>query len=131
LSGTVEVIACATCGSSERDTEGRTQGERLVSLLSLARGDDRRITVESVRCLWACANRCAVHLRSSGRVGYVLGRLEPTAEVAQAVIDYARRYGESDDGAVPFKQWPLPIKGHFLCRLPKTSDSTPPNDDAA
>ena len=136
MSGTVEVIACSTCGSNERDAEGRTKGERLVSLLDQVRrraapdSAAASIRVESVRCLWACANRCAVHLRSPGRVGYVIGKLEPTPEVAEALVEYAERYGESDEGAVPFKQWPAALKGHFLARIPKTSDATSPNDDA-
>lgn len=85
---------------------------------------DAGITLSSVRCLWACKRSCAVHLRAPGRAGYVLVELAPTAESARALLDYAAMYSDSVDGGVPFKQWPQPLRGHFLCRIPPTLEST-------
>ena len=126
VEGAVEVIACATCGGAERDAEGRTKGEQLFAELRAARGDASRVSVSSVRCLWACKNRCTVHVRGPGRFGYVIGQLEPTGEHARAVLDYALLYAESAEGTVPFRQVPQPLKGHFVCRIPKPSDTAPP-----
>ena len=122
MSARVELIACATCGGADRDEHGQTRGERLRSLLDACAGDaDSGVTLSSVRCLWACKRSCAVHLRSPGRAGYVLVELTPTAETARALLDYAALYAESVDGGVPFKQWPQPLKGHFMCRIPPDS----------
>ena len=57
-------------------------------------------------------------LRSPGRVGYVIAGLEPTARSARALLDFAALYAGSESGAVPYKQWPPELKGHFLCRFP-------------
>jgi len=116
----VELIACVTCGSAERETHGTTAGERLFAEL-LARAEPGPVRVTSVRCLWACSRSCAVHLRAEGRPGYVLCELSPTGESAEALLDYAALYARSSDGAVPYKQWPAALRGHFLCRLPATS----------
>jgi predicted metal-binding protein len=118
----VELIVCETCGSAERETHGSTRGERLLAQLTAAQASAPAADIElsSVRCLWACSRSCAVHLRSPGRVGYVLCELEPSALTAQALLEYAAMYGASPDGAVPFKTWPQPLRGHFMCRIPAT-----------
>ena len=119
MSRRVELIACATCGGADRDEHGQTRGERLLRQLDASVTEaDTSVTLSSVRCLWACKRSCAVHLRSPGRAGYVLVELTPTAETARALLDYAALYGESVDGGVPFKQWPQPLRGHFMCRIP-------------
>jgi len=125
LSTGVELIACATCGGADRDEHGRTRGERLMlQLEASATPADVGITLSSVRCLWACKRSCAVHLRAPNRAGYVLVELTPTAETARALLDYAAMYSDSVDGGVPFKQWPQPLRGHFLCRIPPTLEPT-------
>ena len=116
---------CSTCGAAERDAEGRTRGEQLLAQVQTACGESRAIAASSVRCLWACTQRCTVHIRSRGRFGYVVGRLEPTEEAARALVDYAALYADSADGAVPFKQWPTALRGHFVCRIPKAADPDP------
>jgi predicted metal-binding protein len=119
LSRGVELIACATCGGADRDEHGQTRGERLLRQLDASVTEaDTSVTLSSVRCLWACKRSCAVHVRSPGRAGYVLVELTPTAETARALLDYAALYGASVDGGVPFKQWPQPLRGHFMCRIP-------------
>jgi predicted metal-binding protein len=119
-----EIVACETCGSSQRDAAGRTRGEGLIAELraALAGAGDLPVDVSSVRCLWACKRSCAVAVRSLSRVGYVIAELEPTDVVARALLDYAARYARSADGAVPYKEWPAPLKGHFLCRFPRGAD---------
>jgi hypothetical protein len=57
-------------------------------------------------------------LRSPQRPGYVIVELEPSDVSAGALLDYAALYASAPDGAVPYKTWPAPLKGHFLCRIP-------------
>jgi predicted metal-binding protein len=51
-------------------------------------------------------------------MGYLLGRLEPTAETARALLDYANASLESRDGCVSYAEWPQGLKGRFIARLP-------------
>lgn len=125
----VELLACETCGGNDRDAHGRTRGQRLLSALETVRDTREGDTVQlgTVRCLWACKRSCAVHVRGPHRAGYVLVELEPNDDNARALLDYARMYTASADGAVPFKQWPQPLKGHFLCRTPPVPEYTEEN----
>jgi predicted metal-binding protein len=116
VSAGVELIACETCGSSEPDGQGRTRGEQLIALLRQHASPP--VTIVNTRCLWACTRSCAVHLRSPGRVGYVIATLEPNEEHARALVDYAQMYGQTSDGAVPLRERPAALRGHFLCRVP-------------
>ncbi len=132
-----EIVACETCGNSQRDASGRTRGEYLLEHLraALASGaagaEPSLVDVTSVRCLWACTRSCAVLVRSSSGPGYVIAGLEPTELSARALLDYAALYAASADGAVPYKQWPAALKGHFLCRIPKSADVSLPNPEGS
>jgi predicted metal-binding protein len=131
--GPVEIVACETCGGkTQLDAAGRTRGQGLIDLLrsqllQATEGDAAasRVSISSVRCLWACTRSCAVHVRGRDRVGYVLAGLAPTEESARALLDYAGLYADSPDGAVPFRRWPVELKGHFLCRIPVSCDPEP------
>jgi predicted metal-binding protein len=120
-----EIVACETCGGkAQLDASGRTRGEQLIAELRAARARAGELPVEvsSVRCLWACTRSCAVALRSPTRVGYLIASLEPSELSAAALLDYAVLYAASEDGAVPYKQWPAALKGHFLCRFPRAAE---------
>lgn len=122
--GGPSLVVCSTCRHSpeaREDAEGVRGGARLLDKVRTAADGDPRLadlTVEAMPCLFACTSHCTVHLRAPGKVGYVLGRFEPTEEAAQAILDYAARYLASETGSVPYKLWPAGVKGHFLVRVP-------------
>jgi predicted metal-binding protein len=41
---------------------------------------------------------------------------DATPSDAQAIVDYAIMHSESETGQVPFRQWPIGVKGHFVSR---------------
>jgi predicted metal-binding protein len=126
------LIACETCRPADRDEQGRAAGERFIEQLRAAHtsGVGSEITLSTVRCLWACQRSCAVHLRAPGRPGYVLVGFEPTPDAAQALLEYASLYAQSEAGAVPYKSWPVGVKGHFLCRLPPFPEPAPTEENS-
>jgi predicted metal-binding protein len=118
------VIACSTCrydGESREDAAGVRGGARLAGLLRSLATCERAyagIAVEEMPCLFACKDFCAVHIRAPGKIGYVLGRFTPDEAAARAILDYAARHAESDQGRVAYADWPEGVKGHFLVRVP-------------
>jgi len=122
--GGPSLVVCSTCRHSEaarEDETGVRGGARLLGELRTAAAGDPRLAelaIEAMPCLFACTSHCTVHLRAPGKVGYVLGRFEPTVEAAQAILDYAAHYLESEAGSVPYRLWPQGVKGHFLVRVP-------------
>ena len=85
-----------------------------------------RVQVVPIACLWACAHACAVHIRAPGKTGYIAGRFEPGRDAAEAILDFAAAHARSDDGAVPYRQWPEGIKGNFIARIPDPEHADEP-----
>ena len=118
------VVVCNTCrhsADSRDDAEGRRGGAKLAAALHAVKASDASydgVAVQEMPCLFACQDFCTVHLRAPDKVGYVLGRFEPTEDAAQAILDYARAYAVSAVGQVPFRDWPAGVKGHFITRTP-------------
>jgi predicted metal-binding protein len=118
------VVVCNTCrhsAESRDDAEGRRGGAKLAAALHAVKARDPRldgVAVQEMPCLFACQDFCTVHLRAPDKVGYVLGRFEPSEDAAQAILDYARAYAASEFGQVPFRDWPAGVKGHFITRTP-------------
>lgn len=118
------LVVCNTCrvSAEEReDANGVRGGALLVTALRSQKDGDARLdglAIEEMPCLFNCAQHCSIHVRAPGKIGYVLGRFEPTGEAARAILDYAIAYMASDEGVVPYRQWPEGVKGHFIVRVP-------------
>ena len=118
------LIVCNTCrvSAEEReDADGVRGGAHLVAALRAWKDGDERLdglAVEEMPCLFNCGQHCSIHVRAPGKIGYVLGRFEPTGEAARAILDYALAYMASEEGVVPYRQWPEGVKGHFIVRVP-------------
>jgi predicted metal-binding protein len=118
------IVACNTCrfSADARENEaGVRGGAHLVAALRDVQQSDPRyadIAIQEMPCLFACSDHCTVHIRAPGKVGYVLGRFTPDVEAATAILDYAVHHAASDEGRVPFREWPQGVKGHFIVRVP-------------
>jgi len=118
------IVACSTCRHSaeaKEDDHGQRGGARLAGILRAAQAADPRyagLAIEEMACLFACAEHCTIHLRAPGKIGYVLGRFRPDEESARAILDYALAHAASEEGSVPYRQWPEGVKGHFIVRTP-------------
>lgn len=111
---TTWITICDTC---KRDgwKAGPTDGETLAALVE-ARATGLRVRRHS--CLMGCSHGCNVTVQAAGKLCYTLGNFEPTEDAAQAIADWARLYGDSATGQVPYRQWPQGVKGHFVTRHP-------------
>lgn len=118
------LVVCNTCrlSAEEReDADGVRGGALLVAALRAQKDGDERLdalTIEEMPCLFNCSQHCSIHVRAPDKIGYVLGRFEPTKDVARAILDYALAYMATDEGVVPYRQWPEGVKGHFIVRVP-------------
>ena len=115
------LVVCTTCRAKVRAPGDAPAGSVLADLLERQAAADPQaagIAVERMACLFACSAPCAVHLRGPGKIGYVLGWFEPTAEAAAAILAYAAAHARTADGTVPFERWPDGVKGRFIVRIP-------------
>jgi predicted metal-binding protein len=113
------ITVCDTCRRESRK-EIRTEpscGEMLLAEVKRA-AVEAGLPVRHVSCLMGCERACNVAVSAPGKLTYVLGRFEPTAEAAAGIVAYAAGHRASETGAVPFRQWPQAVKGHFIARVP-------------
>jgi len=128
------LVVCSTCrfsSAAREDAIGRTGGvvwrdqlEQTLSSHSLG----TRLVIEAMPCLFACREHCTLFLRSPGRLGYLLGRFAPSVEAANALLDFASAYLDTEDGYVRYAHWPEGIKGHFIARVPPEGRLWPVGD---
>lgn len=117
------LIFCSTCKFSSESKfapDGRTGGEMMhdamQALLQKLGRDD--VTVVTQACLWNCDKPCSVVIQDDARFSYVTGRNVPSEEQAEAILAWFDAHGATEDGIVPFRQWPQMMRGHFIARLP-------------
>ncbi len=113
------ITICTTCRNeaTREHKEGAPTGEAFLEQVRAQVGS-APIRVRGTACLMGCNHGCNSAISDSGKLTYVLGRFDGTEEDAEALVDYARKFSESESGAVPFRQWPQGVKGHFVARVP-------------
>ncbi|MEM9781064.1 MAG: DUF1636 domain-containing protein [Pseudomonadota bacterium] len=114
------ITVCTTCsfGPDEKLRDGLTGGETLAGFVEDAARAQDALAVRRHACLMGCKSHCAVAISAPAKMTYVLGRFEPGAAAASAIVDYAALYADSIDGVVSYRSWPDGVKGHFLARVP-------------
>ncbi|MEM9581576.1 MAG: DUF1636 domain-containing protein [Pseudomonadota bacterium] len=120
------ITICDTCKRDDWAARGVdvTDGEAFAVLIEAAAERRADVTTRRHSCLMGCVRGCNVAIQGAGKLNYTLGEFEPTEEAAEALVAYAALHAESESGQVPFRQWPQPIKGHFVTRHPPL-----PSDD--
>ena len=111
------ITICAGCKRAdwgERSTD-KTDGEAFAELIETA-AQPAGINTRRVTCTMGCERACNVIVQGAGKISYSLGMFDATPADAQAIVDYAVMHSESETGQVPFRQWPIGVKGHFVSR---------------
>ena len=117
------ITICDTCKRENWDpsVQPLTDGEILAGLIE-SRAEAAGVKTRRVSCMMGCARACNVAVQGPGKLAYVLGIFEPTAENANAIVQYAALHQGSENGQVPYRQWPQAVKGHFTTRMAPLPD---------
>lgn len=122
---TTTIFVCDTCRYSVEDkttttTDGteKTGGELLAEHIEALAKDVPDLEVRRQSCLMGCERHCNTAVSAPGKLSYLIGKFDPTAESADAVVEYAKLHAQSEKGQVPYKTWPQGVKGHFVARIP-------------
>ena len=117
---TTWITICDTCKRDDWDaaTAQKTDGEALADLGEAIAETSPTLQTRRVSCLMGCSHGCNIAIQSEGKLAYTLGRFEPVEVDAQGIVEYAELHAESETGQVPFRTWPVAIKGHFVTRHP-------------
>lgn len=117
---TTTITVCDTCKFEGRapDADGKTDGEKLAEQIEAAANGSDSVKVRRHSCLMGCAHGCNIAIQADSKLNYVLGRFAPEENPGEGIVEYATLHASSETGQVPFREWPKPIKGHFIARLP-------------
>lgn len=117
---TTWITICDTCKQEGWETGDMTQtdGEALATLVEAAASGLKGVKTRRVSCLMGCKKACNVAIQGPGKLNYTLGDFEPTTEAASGIVAYAMAHAGSESGQVPYKEWPVAVKGHFVTRHP-------------
>jgi len=119
----VELLVCTRCRLAGQDIpEGERPGEALFRGLS-ADGIEG-VTITPVECLSNCTRGCTIALRGTGRWTYVYGGLDAEASL-ETICEGARKYRDSADGLVPWRERPEHFRKNCIARLPPLVPSVP------
>ncbi len=114
------LYVCTTCRtadqSADREHVGERAGARLYAALVEEAGDPA-VVIEPVECLSVCKRVCTVAFAAPGKWTYIHGDLSPET-TAPAILQGARLYAESENGLVPWKLRPEPLRKGLVARVP-------------
>ncbi len=123
------IHVCTTCRRARADLpDGYDKPGAALAAALAARleGSDTAISVEPVECLSVCKRPCTVALSGEGKWTYVYGDLDPQ-DAVETLISFARQYGASRDGVVPWRERPETIRKSVVARIPPLSIARQPS----
>lgn len=113
------LLVCQSCNLSD-EKQDLSDGSRLLNQLQQLHQDCSRqaeLEIQAVGCLWVCQHPCAVALSGSHKSTYLFTNL-PLLESATALLQFAELYLDSEDGAIPWKQFPNVLKTDLVAQIP-------------
>ena len=94
----------------------KTDGEALAEMVEVAAAGTDDVKTRRVSCTMGCDRACNITVQASGKINYSLGTFEATTDDAVAIVEYAAKHAASENGQVPYREWPQGVKGHFVSR---------------
>ena len=105
------LFVCVTCKLGE-DRPGKT----LFDALS-ARLESDGLVVRAIECLSVCKRPCTIALTARGKWTYVVGDLSQENHLDD-IVAAVRRFAETHDGLVPWRERPLAFRKGVISRTP-------------
>ena len=110
------VIVCITCRRPADPEDFPRPGLAFASAVADA-AKDTGVRVKRVRCLANCKRGLSAAVRREAGWTYIFGDLDP-AIAAPALIAGARLFARADDGVMPWRGRPQPLKTGLIARVP-------------
>ncbi|CAO4148558.1 DUF1636 family protein [Methylorubrum aminovorans] len=119
---TATLSVCITCRAAGDTSEPRAGARLLAALHAEAdRAPVPGLTIEGAECLSVCKRPCTVAVVSPNRWTYVYGdfdALEDPEASARTLLAGLRRYLETPDGVVPWRERPEAFRKGVVARIP-------------
>ena len=110
------VIVCITCRRPADPEDFPRPGLAFAAAVAEA-AKNTGVRVKRVRCLANCKRGLSAAVRREAGWTYIFGDLDP-ASAAPALIGGARLFARADDGVMPWRGRPQPLKTGLIARVP-------------
>ncbi|MCU0565703.1 MAG: DUF1636 domain-containing protein [Oculatellaceae cyanobacterium Prado106] len=116
------LFVCQSChhSSEERSNDQTADGACLLEQLNTLRAEQLQpedFEIQPVGCLWTCDRPCAVAFSAPHKPTYLLTTL-PMDETAPALLEFSKRYLDSNTGDIPWKQFPEALQSVSIAKIP-------------
>ncbi|MFZ5964816.1 DUF1636 family protein [Thalassococcus sp. BH17M4-6] len=112
-----ELLVCVKCRRGrEIPADERRPGQRLFEALTATQAP-HGLRVTPVDCLQNCDFGCTVALRGGARWTYVFANVDEVSH-PDMILDGARRYQQTQDGLIPWRERPEHFKRNCVARIP-------------
>ncbi|GJE70675.1 hypothetical protein CHKEEEPN_2215 [Methylorubrum podarium] len=119
---TAILSVCTTCRAAGDPSEPRAGAKLLAALLAEAEREPvPGLTIAGAECLSVCKRPCTVAVTSPDRWTYVYGdfdALEDAGASARTLLAGLRRYLDTPDGVVPWRERPEAFRKGVVARIP-------------
>jgi predicted metal-binding protein len=110
------VIVCITCRRPTDPEDFPRPGVAFAAAVAEA-AKHTGVRVKRVRCLANCKRGLSAAIRREQGWTYIFGDLDP-ATAAPALIEGARLFARANDGVMPWRGRPQPLKTGLIARVP-------------
>ena len=111
------VLVCITCRASTDPDDAPRKGLALANAATQALGAACDVEVRGVRCLGNCNRGLSAAIRRDNAWTYVFGNLDAERD-GPNLIAGARLFAQSNDGLLPWRGRPDPLKRGLIARVP-------------
>jgi predicted metal-binding protein len=120
------LFVCQSCHSArpktrDRPLDGAILGDRLLTLHQ-EWSQRSQLEIRPVECLWTCRHPCTIALSCPNKSTYVLADIPVVQgsmdETAEAVLYLSQLYVDSENGRIPWKQFPAVLKTDVVACIP-------------
>jgi predicted metal-binding protein len=115
------LFVCKSCNSTHsgetnyEKSEGATLLNQVKTLYQEHSYSDE-LDIQVVGCLWTCDRPCAVAFSAPDKATYLFTKV-PSTE-AEALLQFGQHYLASDDGDIPWKQFPEVLQSAEVAKIP-------------
>lgn len=122
----VTLFVCQSCRvNHDHKTDRPAEGKQLfdhIQTLQQEEADRTDVDIQPVRCLWTCDHPCAIALSSTHKSTYLVANIATTEAttpaIAAAILQLTQRYLASEDGNLPWKQFPEALQTNLVAQIP-------------
>jgi predicted metal-binding protein len=109
------LFICQSCNAETNPDLEPSLGTCLLNRLQELNQD--RFEIRAEQCMWMCEQGCVAAISSSDRPTYLFTDL-PLEDSAEALLEFAELYRESQGKSIPFKKIPQLLQSITIARIP-------------